>query len=224
MDVIEAIKIRKSIRAFLPDPIPKQTVADILTVASHSPSGVNQQPWEFAVVTGTKLNELRKKNTELLTDGVPEQRDYAPHEKPRDSVYRKRQVAIAVQMYKALGIARHDSLKRFEWLVKGLRYFEAPVSIIIFTDDCLPMTSPLVDIGAVIQSICLTALTFGLGTCIQNQGIKFSDMLRDELKIPKNKRIVTSISLGYPDWSHPVNKIQSTRESIDHLTIWHGFE
>ena len=224
MDVIEAITTRKSIRAFLPDPISKQTIQDILTIASHSPSGVNQQPWEFAVVTGEKLDELRNKNEHLLTIGVPEQRDYAPHDKPKDSVYRKRQVAIAVQLYKALGIARDDTEKRFQWLVKGIRYFEAPVTIIIYTDKCLPITSPLVDIGAIIQSICLTALHFGLGTCIQNQGIKFSDMLRETLNIPGSKRIVTSVSMGYPDWSHPANKFHSNRESIDNLTTWHGFK
>ena len=224
MDIIKAIKTRKSIRAFLPDNISKDIIADILTTACHSPSGVNQQPWEFAVVAGEKLDEIRNRNEELLSSGAPQQRDYKAHDKPKDSVYRKRQVTLAVQLYKALDIAREDTHKRFDWLVKGARYFEAPVTIIVYTDRCLSKTNPLVDIGAVVQSICLTALHHGLGTCIQNQGVQYADMLREVLNIPESKRIVTSVAMGYPDWSHPVNQIQSEREPIFNLTTWHGFK
>ena len=214
MDIIEAIKTRKSIRAFKPDPVSKQIVSDILTISCHSPSGVNQQPWEFAVVTGAKLDELRNNNTELLTGGAPQQRDYASHDKPKDSLYRKRQVELAVQLYKALGIERDDTQGRFDWLIKGARYFDAPVTIIIYTDKCLSKTNPLVDIGAVIQTICLTALNFGLGTCIQNQGIQYSDMLRDALNIPDTKRIVTCVSLGYPDMDHRPTKYKAPENPL----------
>jgi nitroreductase len=223
MDLIEAIKTRKSIRAYLPTPVSKEILQEILTIACEAPSGVNQQPWEFAIASGTLLDEIKKRNIELLKAGEPQQRDYPSHDKPKDSVYRKRQVALAVELYKALGIERDQAEKRFDWLVQGAGFFGAPAAVFIFTDKALPEASPLIDIGAAIQTLCLAALHYGLGTCIQNQGVQYSKMLRQVLNIPENKRIVTSISIGYIDETHPANQIKTSREPLVHVSTWHGF-
>ena len=92
----------------------------------------------------------------------------------------------------------------------------------IRTRLCLK-SGPLIDIGAVVQTLCLGALPYGLGTCIQNQGVQYSDMLRQVLNISENKRIVTSISIGYPDFSHPANQIKTGREPVEKLSSWYGF-
>jgi nitroreductase len=223
MDLIEAIKTRKSIRAYLPKPVSKQILEEILTIACQAPSGVNQQPWEFTMASGHVLDEIKKKNIELLTAGEPRQRDYPSHDKPKDSIFRKRQVALAIELYKALGIARDDAKGRFDWLLQGAGFFGAPAAIIIHTDKTLPEASPLIDIGAAIQTLCLAALAYGLGTCIQNQGVQYANMLRQVLHIPESKRIVTSISIGYPDFSHPANQVKTVREPVQNLSTWYGF-
>ncbi|MBA3028158.1 MAG: nitroreductase [Desulfobacteraceae bacterium] len=223
MDLIEAIKTRKSIRAYLPKPVSKEILQEILALSCQAPSGVNQQPWEFAIASGHVLEEITKRNIELLTAGAPQQRDYPSHDKPKDSVYRKRQVALAVQLYQALDIQRDDVRGRFDWLLQGAAFFGAPAAVIIYTDKALPEAGPLIDIGAVVQTLCLGALPYGLGTCIQNQGVQYSDMLRQVLNISENKRIVTSISIGYPDFSHPANQIKTGREPVEKLSSWYGF-
>jgi nitroreductase len=83
---------------------------------------------------------------------------------------------------------------------------------------------PLLDIGAVMQSICLAALSRGLGTCIEDQGVMYPEVIREFAEIPASKRIIISIAIGYPDWSFPANRVESAREPIDSTTTWCGFE
>lgn len=224
IDIVEAITKRSSIRSFKKKAVPKDILRKIIEISCRSPSSVNQQPWEFTVVTGDVLNEIRKLNVESVIQGIPSQRDFSSVERPEESVYRKRQVELAKQIFTIMDIRRHDKEKRREWLLRGFRYFDAPCAIIISTDRSLKGDGTLFDIGAVMQTICLSALKFGLGTCIVNQGIQYPDMLRTQLGIPENKRIAVCLAIGYPDWDFSLNQMVTARESIDNITTWHGFE
>jgi nitroreductase len=84
--------------------------------------------------------------------------------------------------------------------------------------------SPIFDIGAVSQNICLAALHFGLGTCIEDQGVMYPEVLRKFCTIPETKQIIMAISIGYPNWDFPANRLETTRESVDTLTRWCGFD
>ena len=223
MNIVEAITNRKSIRNFKPTPVPKTILEEILNVSCRAPSSVNQQPWEFAVVSGDLLEKIKQQNIEKLLAGLPAQRDYPVEDRPKDSIYRKRQVDLAIQLFEMMGIPREDKEKRQEWLLRGFRYFDAPCAIFIYSDKCLSEVGSVLDIGAVMQNICLAALKYELGTCIENQGIQYSDMLRELIGIPETKRIAVSIAIGYPDWDFPANRLVSDRESVDNITLWHGF-
>ena len=74
------------------------------------------------------------------------------------------------------------------------------------------------------QTICLVALTHGLGTCIEDQGILFSDVVRKYTDIPESKRMMIAIAIGYPNWDFSANRLESTRESVKNITTWYGFE
>jgi nitroreductase len=143
---------------------------------------------------------------------------------PKESIYRQRQVDLAKQLFQLMDISREDKEKRAKWMERGFRYFDAPVVIIISIDHCLSESGPLLDIGALMQSICLTAPHFGLGTCIEDQGTMYPDVLRKYAHIPESKRIVIAIAIGYPDWDFPANKVESEREPINSLTAWFGFD
>ena len=106
---------------------------------------------------------------------------------------------------------------------RGFRFFDAPAAIIICADRSLAEAGPLLDIGSVLQTICLAALNYGLGTCIEDQGTMYPDVLRKFADIPDSKRIIISIAIGYPDWDFPANKLESTREPIESLITWCGF-
>jgi nitroreductase len=224
MELIEAIRARKSIRDFKPDPVPQEVLREILEVATRAPSAMNTQPWEFAVIAGDALRRIKEDNVANLRSGIPAKVDHLVVGWPQDSVYRTRQVDLAKQIFALMGIPREDKEKRAQWLGRGFRFFDAPAAIIILTDKNLSETGPAVDIGAAMQTICLAALTHGLGTCIEDQGILFSDVVRKYTSIPESKRIMIAIAIGYPNGDFPANRLESTRESVDNITTWHGFK
>ena len=223
MDVVEAIKARKSIRDFKPVPVSEETLKEILEIASRAPSASNAQPWEFTVITGEVLEIIRRANIEKLNSGTPPNPEYEAFKWPPESIYRKRQVDIAKQLFKLMDIPKEDKIKRAEWMERGFRYFNAPSVIVITMDRMLPEARPSLDIGAVMQNICLIALAFGLGTCIENQGILYPEVLREYAEIPTTKRIIASIAIGYPNWDFQANRVVSDREPIDNITTWRGF-
>ncbi len=224
MDIMEAIKTRKSIRGFKPDPIPKKVLREILEIARWSPSAMNIQPWEFTVLAGNILEKIRCANVEKLNSGAPLNPEHLVVGWPSDSVYRDRQVELGMQIFRLMDIPRKDKEKRARWMERGFRYSDAPAAIIISVGRSLAEGTPLLDIGAVMQTICLAALNYGLGTCIEDQGVGFPETLREFADIPESKRILVSIAIGYPDLDFPANKVESTRESIENITTWCGFE
>jgi nitroreductase len=225
MDVIEVVKKRKSIRGYKPDPVPKDVLEQVLELAIRAPSAMNTQPWEFTVLTGDVLEKVRRGNVELLNSGVPPHPEHIVVSWPRESIYRQRQVNLAKQLFQLMDIPKEDKEKRTRWLERGFRYFDAPAVIIIFADRCcLSESGPLLDIGAVVQTICLTALHFGLGTCIEDQGTMYPEVLRKYAHIPESRRIIIAIAIGYPDWDFPANKLITEREPMKNITTWLGFD
>ena len=222
MDLIEAIQQRKSIRAFTDKPVPKETIMEILNIACRAPSAMNTQPWEFIVVTGEKLKRIRAAIVEKLKSGAPIVPDHLVVGWPNEGIYKDRQVTLAKQLFKAMDIPREDKEKRAWWLERGFRFFDAPAAIIITTDKVLGEAGPLLDLGAVMQNICLAALQFGLGTCIEDQGVLYPEVFREQAGIPPTKRLIIAIALGYPDPDFPANLICSEREPAENLTTWAG--
>jgi len=219
MDVIEAIKSRKSIRGYKPDPVPKEVLKEILDIATRAPSSMNTQPWEFAVIAGGVMDQIKRANMEKFNTGERPQLEVTRGE--YTGKYRDRQVALAVKLFQLMGIAREDREKRTEWMRRGFRFFDAPAAIVLSMDKCVGQGGQF-DIGAVSQTIALAALNYGLGTCIQGQGIMYPDVIRQFTGIPDSKLIVIAITIGYPDWDFPANKIQSEREPIENIASWYG--
>jgi nitroreductase len=224
VNIIEAIRTRKSIRDFTADPVPQHILRKIIEVAVRAPSAENSQPWEFTIVAGDILDTIRKANIEKLKSRALPHPDLAAEGLPRDSVYRRRQIEIAKQLFGLMDIPREDLEKRDRWMELGFRYFNAPAAIIISVDRSLSYPRPIFDIGSATQNICLAALNYGLGTCIANQGITYPEVLHEFAKIPESKRIIISIAIGYPNWDFPANKVVSEREPIENITTWIGFE
>ncbi len=222
MDVIEAIRTRKSIRGYKPDPVPKEILREILEIATRSPSTMNTQPWEITVLAGEALDNIRKANIEMLTSGNLPNPDIQM--KPYEGTYRQRQVDLAVQIFQLMGIAREDREKRDAWTARGFRFFDAPAAIILSVDNSLDPSRPLSDIGTIAQTICLAAVNYGLGTCINGQGIMFPDVVRRFTGMPESKLMILCIAIGYPDWEFPANKLETKREPIENNTTWHGFD
>ncbi len=194
MNVIEAIRARKSIRAYKPDPIPKEVLREVLDAAIQAPSAMNTQPWGITVVTGEALDNLRRANVDAFRSGVPTHPETS--HVGFDGVHRQRQVELAIQIFKLMGIAREDKQKRAEWAQRSLRHFDAPAAIILTIDKALDNSAmSYMDIGAIMQTICLAALKYGLGTCIEDQGIMYPELVRKYTGIPESRRIMIAIAI-----------------------------
>jgi len=224
VDILEAIRTRKSIRGFKPDPVGREVLAAVLGAACRAPSPMNTQPWEFFVLAGPVLDAVKARNQENFRAGAPAEPEHLVVGWPRDSVYRVRQVALARQLFRLMDIPREDAHKRTAWMERGFRYFEAPAVVIVVVDRSLSEAGPLLDVGAVMQTFCLAALAYGLGTCIEDQGVMYPKDLRRLAGIPDTKRIMMAVAVGYPDPGFPANRVETEREPVEKITTWVGFE
>ena len=223
MDIKEAVKTRKSIRGYKPDPVPRQVLEEIVRISTRAPSALNTQPWEIVIVTGEPLAKIQQANAEALAAGKMPQSDFTIEGKPFEGVYKERQRELGFELYRLLGIARDDRQKRTEWTMKGFRIFDAPAAIFLAADASLEPALTYSDIGGLAQTLCLVALDYGLGTCINNQGIVYPDVIRQATGLPDSMRMYLCIAVGYPDWTHPANKLESSREVLEKNTYWYGY-
>ncbi|HIE17011.1 MAG TPA: nitroreductase [Dehalococcoidia bacterium] len=224
MELIEAIKSRKSIRGYKSTPVPKEILAEILEIATRAPSSLNTQPWEFTVLGGGVLDDLKNALEQQFLARAEPYPDFRPESlMPLTGIYRRRQVELAIELYQLLGISREDKEKRDQWMLKQLRAFDAPNVIIVSLDEAIS-SSPIAmfNLGAVTQTIALLAVNFGLGTCIQGALVYYPDIVRRITGIPQSKKLATGIAIGYPDWDFPANKLQSTREPLANIVTWRG--
>jgi len=227
MDIVEAINQRKSIRAFKPDPVPREILNEIVELSVRAPSWGNTQPWEFAIVGGEKLEEIRQDF--VGKEEEPPVPDIArPEGFPEP--YDARRRALAAMLFEAGGIGREDKEERARWRLQGLRHFGSSSVIYFciersfyFQGDSLNVW-PIFDCGLVDENIMLLATKYGLGTIAQAQAVLYPDVLRKVLGVPDSKLIVLGISIGYPNWDDPTNQFRSERESLNRVATWHGFD
>jgi nitroreductase len=226
MEIVEAINTRRSIRAFKPDPVSLEILQDILKVASNAPSWTNTQPWEFAVVTGSKLEEIRR--SYLSKIGTEPRGDVARPKVFPEPYDMRRRIAID-QSQQAEGIKREDKEGRKTWEHKQLTNFGAPCEIYIYTERSFYYQDsginpwPVFDCGMVAENIMLMATKYGLGTIPQAQAVAHPDILRQALGIPDTKIMLIGLAIGYPDWESPLNKFKTSREPLSVLAKWFGF-
>ena len=170
MEIREAIQNRRSVRGFLSKEVPKEVIEEVLQLATRAVSGVNLQPWEFAVVTGEVLDQIKAYNQKAVREQYPE--DRTDPEVPGD-VFKGRSREIGKALLSAMQITREDKEKRTWWLERGYRFFDAPVVIYLLMDSVLEETAYRFDMGCVAQNICLAAEAYGLGTCVADQAITY---------------------------------------------------
>lgn len=219
----EVVLGRRSIRGFLPKPVPKELIREILALAMRSPSSMNTQPWNFTVVTGEPLDRIRAGNTERNLAGIPHSREFRTGT-AFEGVHRERQIGVAKQLFAAMGIARDDAPARQDWVLRGFRQFDAPVCVIITFDKVLAGSDDTpFDCGAVSTALVNAAWSRGLGAVINSQGIMQSPVVREHAGIADDQVIMKAIALGWPDERFPANAVVSERKSVDEAARFVGF-
>ncbi|MFC2069758.1 nitroreductase [Chloroflexota bacterium] len=215
MELIEGIETRRSCRAYKPDPLPEETVRKILETAKWSPSFGDSQPWEVAVVSGKKRDELVELLTGLVESGEQVNLDIpVPKEWPPEAAERMKEHHEHHSAY--LG-AERDAER------PGRRkpdFYGAPCAVFIFIDRALTEWS-VFDTGLFAQSIILAAHSYGIGSCLQAMMVLYPDAIKKFLGISETKKLILGISFGYPDTESNEYGYKSERMSLDDFVKWH---
>lgn len=221
ISVDEAITHRRSVRAFLPDPVSRETIEHILAVASRAPSGTNTQPWKANVVTGAARKRLSKAILdEFMKDPTANQHERLYYMEKWREPYVTRRRKVGWDMYGLVGVTREDKEGMRDQTARNYKFFDAPVGIIFTIDQDMHWGSWL-DYGMFLENVMLAARGQGLETCPQAAFAGYHKVVRRVLGIPDSEAIVCGMALGKEDTSAVINKLETVREPVADFTIFH---
>jgi nitroreductase len=214
------LRSRRSVRAFRDQPVPRETVLDILRVATHAPSNSNSQPWHVYALAGEAIREIESAITDVFDSGRLPPSNHFPS--PLPEAYAARQADFAARYYAALGVERGDAEGRARQTRRNFSFFGAPVGLIFTLDACLRPHSWL-DLGLYLQSVMLAARARGLDTCPQVSFAPYHGIIAPLLGMPSGQVTVCGLSLGWRDEQAPVNALGMPRGDVDDFVRTRGF-
>ena len=224
--VDQAIQTRQSMRAFLPQAVPRDTLTHLLELAARAPSGTNTQPWKVYVLQGASRDALVEKvcsagdairaNPALAAD-YKEAYDYYPEKWVSPFIDRRRENGWG--LYGLLGITKGDKDAMHAQQQRNFRFFDAPVGL-MFTLDRVMGRGSLVDYGMFMQNLMVAARGHGLHTCPQAAWNGFAKIILPHIGASDNEMLVCGMSLGYADETARVNTFRTPRVPASDFTTW----
>jgi nitroreductase len=219
-DVFEAVRTRRSIRAYKPDPVPRETLREIVAAGRHAPSGSNIQPWRAYVLTGGTLKRLSDAIMHaFLTDEPGHHRDYDYYTDPIEEPYLARRRQCGWGLYGTLGIARGEHERSKAYRARNYNFFGAPAGLVFTIERRLEKGSWL-DYGMFLQTIMLAARARGLHTCPEASIASYPAIVRRELTISEDNIVICGMAMGYADPGDNVNTFQPPRIAVDEYAVF----
>lgn len=210
MDVTTAMRERRSIRAFLPKPVPDEVVTAVLDDARWAPSWANAQDWRVFAVTGDALATVKAGLAEAFGGEAPPTPDLQwpgpewPEYLASRMTYRRPAPGAAPAPPQRPGLAD---------------VYGAPVLLLFAIDERLSPVYGAYDAGLLTENVCLAATARGLGTCIMAMVVRYPEVLR--AVVPAHGlRIVIGVALGYPDGDADANMVERTRAELGEIATW----
>ncbi|MFN3860221.1 MAG: nitroreductase [Roseateles sp.] len=211
-----AIKTRHSMRAFLPTPVSRQTIEEILEVASWAPSGTNTQPWQVHVLTGAALKRISGRIQAAYLDpaqNAAHKEEYAYYPLEWRSPYIDRRRKVGWDLYGLLDIAKTDKARMQHQHARNFIFFDAPVGL-FFTIDRVMQQGSWLDYGMFLQNIMIAARARGLHTCPQAAFTQFHRLIAEELQLSDEQMLVCGMSLGHADPDAVENRLVTERAPV----------
>lgn len=219
MTLDEVIRLRRSVRGYLPRPVPPETIRAVFEHAQWSPSNCNIQPWVPHVVSGARLRALGR----AMIDAAGEQVPYAPDFEARSSypgVYRERQVDAARRLYGAMGVARDDRAGRDAAYHRNLDAFGAPHAVFVFMHEPFGAREAT-DVGMWAQTLMLLLASRGIASCAQGALALYPPIVRRHLGLDETHRLMLGIAFGYEDAAVAANSARTARVPLDEAVVFH---
>jgi nitroreductase len=219
-DVFEAARTRRSIRAYTGQPVPPETLREIVAIARFAPSGSNIQPWRAYVLTGATLKRLGDAiKHAFLTDEPGHHRDYDYYTEPIEEPYLARRRQCGWGLYGTLGIGRGDHDKSKSYRARNYEFFGAPAGLVFTIERKLEKGSWL-DYGMFLQTIMLAARARGLHTCPEASIASYPGIVRRELGITGDNIVICGMAMGYADREDIINTFQPPRIAVDDYAVF----
>lgn len=225
MNIYEALASRRSVRDFLPTPVPGELIRRVLAAASRAPSGGNVQPWHIDVVAGERLDELkatmRRRMQQVAAGDDAERPEYDIYPKELVAPYRDYRYQLGEAMYATLGIPREDKAGRLKWFARNFQFFGAPMALFCSIDRRMgpPQWS---DLGMFLQSVMLLLREEGLDSCPQECWSVYPQTIGRFIAIPAERMLFCGMSIGHANPEHPVNRLVSERAGLAQFATFHG--
>ncbi|MFC8127499.1 nitroreductase [Streptomyces sp. NPDC057302] len=213
------IRARRATRAFLPEPVPEETMRAMFSLAGTAPSNSNAQPWRVEVVSGAPRDRLAASlqaahAARRISVDFPYSDDlYSP-------VQQQRRAAFGGRLYGTLGIGSDDHAARAAYDAESLGFYGAPHVAFLFVSE-QDNARLAADVGAYMQTLLLAMTAYGVASCPQGLLSFYADEVRSELGDTAGKLLV-GISFGYADAAAPVNQIITERATLGETTVFHG--
>ncbi len=215
MNVIKAIKTRRSIRSFKKKKVLISDIKKILELASLSPSGSNTQPWNVHVLYGKSLKNFTKEMVqEFLNSNKRLKYERLNYMEKYRNPYLDRRRKVGWDLYELLDIKKGDHKKTLEFHSKNYKFFDAPVGLIFSIEKDLGWMSWL-DYGMFIQNIALLCRNFGLHSCPQAAWGLVYKKANKLLKLKRNFTVHCGMAIGFENKKDVVNNLKTERESIE---------
>lgn len=214
--VDQVIRERRSVRAFLPTPVPQSEIEAILSVAARAPSGTNTQPWQVYVLTGARKQALSDEITRTFHDAEAlalhhEEYDYYPEKWIDPFLSRRRKIGL--DLYGLLGLTRDNPQGMKAQQARNYQFFDAPVGL-VFTMNRVMGQGSLLDYGMFMENIMIAARARGLDTCAQAAFNQFHKIIEHQLDLPLEQKLICGMALGYADDSKVENTLTTEREPV----------
>ena len=224
VSAVEAVRTRRSVRAFTAEPVARETVEFILEVASRAPSGSNIQPWKVHVVAGAARDALAAELTaaHLEPDDPQAEQEYQYYPTRWREPYLARRRKVGWDLYGLVGIAKGDRPAMRRQHARNFGFFGAPVGLFFTLDRDLEHGSWL-DLGMFMQNVMVVARGLGLDTCPQAAFITYHRIVRRHLGIPDDEILASGMALGHADPAAPENRLETERAAVAEFTRFHGF-
>jgi nitroreductase len=208
---------RHSCRGFQSRNVPRSDIERMLELAQKTPSWCNTQPWNVSIISGQAKERLSEALIQEAAAGV-KQSDLEAPAKYR-GIYQERRRESGYALYTSLGIERHDYQRRADQGLENYRFFGAPHVAVVTTDNLLGAYGA-VDCGGYVSTLLLAAESLGIATVPQAAIAMYSNVVRDQLKLPEDRLIVCAVSFGYEDTSHPANSFRMPRAELSDVVDW----
>jgi nitroreductase len=219
ISVEDAILTRRSIRAFLPEPVPHALLRHLLDIARHAPSGSNVQPWRVHVLTGASLTRYSDALAAAERNNEPRDMEYHYYAPVWREPFLARRRDCGFGLYAAMGIERGDREGRRAALLRNYRFFDAPAGLLFWIPSDLGHGSWL-DYGTFVQSISLTAQNYRLATIAQGALGEYPHVAHEMFDMGDDYTLIGGMSIGWPDPDAPVNSFQPGRIAVDEFVTW----